>query len=604
MEELLRSLVQHNVLDEVLRRQLLDVALSSAAVALAEDSGFSGLDDFREDLQAAQDPQPPGIASRLWSTTLKLFRAAGHLGCAMESPERGCCSKFSSEVDEAVKEMKRLAGRSKKLRPDGKAVVRRHNKPAVQATRRKAPVKTRDIGPAHGDADKWRFIQEDGFEIELTTKNTVEPIKVASKEEAIAMVKAKPDEYFGCSWVQHGYVGAGTARVYPRTCSFFGPGFAKSSQPDATGAMEAKYVALPEKVSVVPDAYTDGCLASYQKACHTSKSPGRGEGVVDKPGLKIIGDVDPSDIGQGHVGDCWLLSAISALSEFDGAIHRLFKNTSDIDNLPKAGFNRYTVTLCDLSTWSPVDVVVDERLLVRGEGVDLLGCKPSSDAELWPCILEKAVAAHCGGWDAIDGGTCTHAWRMLVGCKEVYTIRRGKDGRFSCLGAFNPNEKRWEDLTNSPHTSFRGLWPMDWPEVGGGGSFKDTYDENAVFEKMCHWDDNNFLVGAGSRSGSDTHQTDGIVDGHAYTVLTCLNDAGGTGFDMIKMRNPWGKGEFEGGGWTDGGPMWKEHPEVYKACGNPESRDDGIFWIEKEEFFKHFGTIYLCAKDMGEFLTD
>ena len=30
--------------------------------------------------------------------------------------------------------------------------------------------------------------------------------------------------------------------------------------------------------------------------------PGRGQGVGDVPSLKIIGDVDPSDISQGGVG--------------------------------------------------------------------------------------------------------------------------------------------------------------------------------------------------------------------------------------------------------------------------------------------------------------
>ena len=30
--------------------------------------------------------------------------------------------------------------------------------------------------------------------------------------------------------------------------------------------------------------------------------------------------------------------------------------------------------------------------------------------------------------------------------------------------------------------------------------------------------------------------------------------------------------------------------------------DDGIFWLTKQEFFRYFETLYLCAKDMSEFL--
>lgn len=30
--------------------------------------------------------------------------------------------------------------------------------------------------------------------------------------------------------------------------------------------------------------------------------------------------------------------------------------------------------------------------------------------------------------------------------------------------------------------------------------------------------------------------------------------------------------------------------------------NDGIFWMDKEEFFQYFSTIYLCAHDMSVWL--
>ncbi len=96
----------------------------------------------------------------------------------------------------------------------------------------------------------------------------------------------------------------------------------------------------------------------------------------------------------------------------------------------------YTITLWDLPTWTEVDVVIDERLAARPDGTGLLGCSPSSDGELWACYLEKAVAKHCGGWDEIDGGQCTHAWAILTGCRYQYNIRRKEDGKFYCFGKF------------------------------------------------------------------------------------------------------------------------------------------------------------------------
>ena len=62
-----------------------------------------------------------------------------------------------------------------------------------------------------------------------------------------------------------------------------------------------------------------------------------------------------------------------------------------------------------------------------------------------------------------------------------------------------------------------------------------TLSVNELFEAMCAWDDENYILAAGTRVGSDSEDTDGIVDGHAYTVLECINDVAGTEFDLIKV---------------------------------------------------------------------
>jgi Calpain family cysteine protease len=172
--------------------------------------------------------------------------------------------------------------------------------------------------------------------------------------------------------------------------------------------------------------------------------PGRGMGVGDMPNLKIFGDIDPSDIRQGTIGDCWLLSAISAVAEFDGAIKRIFRKTKNLDLLPldDGSVNMYTISLFDLKTWKEVDYVIDESLCANPTGNGLLAARPSEDGELWACYLEKgtgdstiahlpccfrvflfceimlysrsviynlilALAIHCGGWDEITGQSIT-----------------------------------------------------------------------------------------------------------------------------------------------------------------------------------------------------
>lgn len=349
--------------------------------------------------------------------------------------------------------------------------------------------------------------------------------------------------------------------------------------------------------TLVRDKYTDSM--SYHGAGITKAlSPGRGEGLGDVPDLKLVSKIDPNDVRQGRVGDCWLMSGLSSLAEFEGAIMRLFRKTPDLDNMPGDGSNSYTITLYDLKTWKEVDIVVDERLpCLPGQDVTLLGCNLTRDNELWPCYVEKAVAAHCGGWDKIDGGLFTHALMLLTGCREQYVIsRNGRSGCFQCFGSFNPNELRWEDMANSPHEGFQGLWPMEWPDEGGGGAIGLELSEDDLFERLCAWEDANYIIGA-----SATGSSDGIESGHAYSLLTVVNDAADTDIDLIKMRNPYGKGELTSGIWDDDGLGWQHYPQI-KELLNPVNADDGVFWVSKDEFFQFFDSVYLCAQDMSEWM--
>ena len=458
------------------------------------------------------------------------------------------------------------------------------------------------------DASKWIFN-------EVVYKGAAVAVSVGQEErvqglirDGLRKLREEPSKYFAIKYQSNMVDWPEEHQEYRLIHREGTLGYQPQRHPDGSFTiLMADYQPLPSVPKMVArdmDASTDVMTFQGYTLHHARNPPlcpGRGMGVCDMPSLKIIGDVDPSDVNQGSVGDCWLLSAISALAEFDGAVSTLFRKTPNLQSMPHEQPNKYTITLWDLATWKEVDVMVDERLASKATGDGLLGCAPSIDGELWVCYLEKAVAIHCGGWDEIDGGQCTHAWSLLTGCKEQYTIRRGPSGKFGCKGKFNPNDEVWEQLENSPQKGFRGLWPSAWPKVGGGGDYTLELDEEELFIRMCAWDDANYILAAGSKAGSDTEMTDGVVDGHAYSIIDCINDVAGTDVDLIKMRNPWGKGEIEQGQFDDDGPGWDRYPEI-KAELNPVAADDGIFYVTKEEFFKYFVTVYVCAKDMSEFL--
>jgi hypothetical protein len=298
-----------------------------------------------------------------------------------------------------------------------------------------------------------------------------------------------------------------------------------------------------------------------------------------------------------------MLSGISSLAEFDGAIKYLFRKTPGLDKMPREKPNKYIITYWDLDTWTEVDIEIDERLAVAANG-GLLAAKPSADGELWVCYLEKAFAIHAGGWDKIVGGQCSHAWAVMTGCKYQYIITETKPGsrRWHCALRYKESTDEWGRHANSPHDCDGLYFKARWPEIGGG-AVKCDISQEELFARMCAWDDTNYIMGAGTTGGSDENSTGGMVDNHAYSVIDCFNDVAGTPIDLIKVRNPWGKGEIEDGEFDDDGPGWEKWPQV-KAELNPVVADDGIFYMTPEEFFKHFGTVFLSASDMSEFLED
>ena len=538
-------------------------------------------------------------------------------------------------------------GASSSKKKDTKKPSKRPSKPVASKGKSSKTMKSSLPVPEeyqNADPSKWKLSKKQfSGSVTYATRGKEEKVKGKSIQDALELFKANPGTYTALmyqtsmvteNWSsdQHQYTlvhREGTNGYQPQGVSPKGWMTMLLNDYEALPPFKDNILSTQHR-----DKYTDNMTHQRYKL-HSKKNvpilPGRGMGVCDAPNIKIIGDVDPSDIHQGSVGDCWLLSGISSLAEFDGAVKRLFRKTKNLDKRPLPGPNTYTITLWDLPTWTEVDILIDERLAVMADGSrNILASKPSEDGELWVCYLEKALAAHCGGWDKITGGQCTHAWALLTGCKEQYTIGKNKNtGKYRCHARFDPMQKKWAPHTNSPHDSDGNNWQCAWPKVGGGGGAKKEIDEKELFLKMAAWDKENYIVGAGTSGSSDKDKTDGLVDNHAYSVIQAINDVAGTDIDLLQVRNPWGKGEIEDGEFDDDGPGWDKYPQIKKEL-KPVVADDGkrldcefeyvlflslyssmwlaiikgIFWVTKKEFFKYFQTVYVSASNMTEFLED
>lgn len=67
---------------------------------------------------------------------------------------------------------------------------------------------------------------------------------------------------------------------------------------------------------------------------------------------------------------------------------------------------------------------------------------------------------------------------------------------------------------------------------------------------------------------------------------------GGKEEHLLKVRNPWGHGEWQGD-WGDDSKLWKSNPKVAAEL-DFRRVDDGTFWISWNDFCRAFSRLEVC----------
>lgn len=135
-------------------------------------------------------------------------------------------------------------------------------------------------------------------------------------------------------------------------------------------------------------------------------------------GMEVIFDgAESSDILQGGLGDCYLLSALSVLAQRKELLNRcLVVKSAAQDGV-------YGVRLNVRGQWRTV--VLDERFPTVG-GKRFAYARPCGK-ELWVLLIEKAYAKLFGSYQAIEGGFVSVALAHLTG--GTSEIRPFKDSK-------------------------------------------------------------------------------------------------------------------------------------------------------------------------------
>ena len=264
---------------------------------------------------------------------------------------------------------------------------------------------------------------------------------------------------------------------------------------------------------------------------------------------------DPDEICQGEAGDCWFLSALSILAMQPDLVRNVFATeevlplTEGGEASGRKGESAGIFGVCFHKDGEWRTVVVDDHFPTDRHSRHLFA--RSRGTELWVCVLEKAYASLHGSYAAIEGGFIEEALVDLTGGIKISPPKIEPD---SSEGM----ETAWKQIE----------------ELASSGSY-------LLGASTCRAPD----------GGGDTHSTRGIVHGHAYALLEVVSTHP-EGERLLKLRNPWGRTEWEGR-WGDADMARPENARMRAKLGW-KKEDDGIFWIGWQDFVQYFTSVSIC----------
>lgn len=344
-------------------------------------------------------------------------------------------------------------------------------------------------------------------------------------------------------------------------------------------------------------------------------------------------DIEPSDLAQGWLGNCWLIASIAALAEFPSAIKNLFVESDVVRG-------RYVIQLYDMSKARWEQVEIDDYIpCTHEDDWSAIPCRLQDDgtqvyrhedlynehkqkkvpakwvplfgrpkgSKVWALLLEKAMAKFVGSYAYLAGGSEPYALMAFTGFPIVYCFVRPTD---------NVEETR----------AVCGKWAWTGAQYIGrqttGQTYADVPDappalsDAVLWAKLLDYDARNYLMTASITKFAPPadmrgyFREDGLVLGHAYSLICgkLATTSDGSKVQLVMLRNPHGEnsitedGVFSSkwrGAWCDRSYCWDTHPEVASQVGYVPLQD-GIFWMSWDDFCDTFDKICVLAKSMEE----
>lgn len=246
-----------------------------------------------------------------------------------------------------------------------------------------------------------------------------------------------------------------------------------------------------------------------------------------------------NDIKQNAIGDCWFLASLSSLASRRERISFVIQKRRNETANPETG---YEFKFYKMGKW--VVFKVDKYLPTNIAAI-------AADNEHWVPYCEKAYAKRYRTYDAITGG-----W----GCWGLTDLTGGIA------------------IKTEIHWKARGIHEL----------YAWLYDNQSELLITSG------ISGGDGGAGGEVLQENGLYEGHEYSLLKLevVKTDDGMVVQLLQIRNPWGKGEFNGD-WSDYSDKWDTIPAEKREKLNVQ-REDGAFWMCYKDWVNMFSSFDVC----------
>jgi calpain len=290
--------------------------------------------------------------------------------------------------------------------------------------------------------------------------------------------------------------------------------------------------------------------------------------VFCNQGQLFVDGSSSGDVIQGQLGDCWFLSALSVLGTDDKLLEQCFWKREE--------FREYGLYILRFfKDCSIMYVVIDDRLPARAKDGRLIfaGCK--NPDELWVPLIEKAYAKLFGCYKSLIGGYTHYGLADMTGyCPRLVVMKEG----FLGYSEKYTSDDIWKLLQRN----------TSWNSLMGCSIQPNPKEKNKV----------------------EADAGNGLHMGHAYSFLkigeievTDDTNKGKKTIRLVKLRNPWGRGEWEGSFSDKSSERSKYGAEIEKIFNQgtrevekmEQNSNDGTFLMPFDDWLKRFTSLFIAV---------